>query len=149
MPVHCYRLDNGLKAARNLKGWLEARNWKGNYAGHAAILSILGFQQAGQSDAAQKILKNALGKTNRLEWPYPALKYLAGKLKVEELLEEAKDSDYDTTQANCFVAMDMLNSKRPKQAEERLTWLVKYGTKNSVEYWLGKNLIEKKLKKKI
>lgn len=142
-------VDNGLGAARNLSAWLKERDWKGNYAGHAAVLSILGFQQAGQNDAAKKLLKDALGKTSRLEWPYPALKYLDGKLKVDELLAEAKDSDYDTTQANCFIAIDKLNSKQPKVAEERLTWLVKYGTKNSVEYWLGKNLIEKKLKKKI
>ena len=142
-------IDRGAGAAKSLSTWLSQGDWKGNYAGHAAVLTVLGFQQAGLVDDASGTLKTALGRVNRLEWPYPVLKFLDGKLKADELLAEAKDSDYDTTQANCFIALKLLNSKQPKQAEERLVWLVKYGTKNSVEYWLGKNLIEKKLKKKV
>ena len=133
----------GSKGAKELDSWLTENNWKGKYSGHAAVLSILGYKQSKDSAKANAMLVKALKKVNRLEWPYPVLNYLNGKLKQEELIESAKESDYDATQAHCFIALNELNSNNSKLAQENLNWIAKYGTKNSVEYWLCKNLLKK------
>lgn len=138
----------GATGAKQLESWLNSINWKGKYSGHAAVLSILGYRQSNQSAGASRMLKSALKKTNRLEWPYPALKYLDGKIKKAELLEAAKESDYDTTQAHCFIAINEFKTS-PKQVKENLKWVVKFGSKNSVEYWLGKNLISNRALKEL
>lgn len=141
-------LKKGDVAALELNNWLSKDNhWKNKYAGHAAILAILGYRQCGDMDNANKVLEVSLDKVFKLDWPYPVLKYLNGKLEKDDLLESAKDSDYDTTQANCFIAVNLINAQQLKPAKERLSWIVKYGSKNSVEYWLGKNLLSKQLKK--
>jgi len=130
----------GGDAAEKISKWLRKSNWKGDYCGHAAILGALGYRQGNKPAQAKALVEEALKKTDNLKWPYPTLKYLSGKINGKELMEEAELSDYASTQAHCFVALNLLLNKDKKQAQNHLDWVVKTGTQNSVEYWIAKGL---------
>lgn len=134
----------GVTSAEQIAKWLKKSNWKGEYAGHAAILAALGYTQGGNIKAANALLEEAMKKTDHLKWPYPALKFLLGKMTGKEMLEEAESSDYHSTQAHCFIALKMLMGKDTKLAQPHLDWVVKTGTPNSVEYWIAKSLTSPK-----
>jgi Tfp pilus assembly protein PilF len=138
---------NGIDSSKKIERWLRKTDWKGEYAGHASVLAALGYRQGGNPATADRIMEEALKKTDRLKWPYPALKFLTGKLSGKELLEEAESSDYDSTQAHCFLALKYLTGKDKKLAQTHLDWVVKTGTQNSVEYWIAKSLTNPRAKK--
>lgn len=131
---------SGASSADQIAAFLTRSNWKGDYAGHSAILGALGYRQGNNPAAAQALLEAAMAKTDRLKWPYPALKYLLGKIKGKELLEEAERSDYDSTQAHCFVALDFILKGDQKLAQNHIEWVTKNGIRNSVEYWIARGL---------
>lgn len=130
----------GDKAAQKLQDYLNRTKWTGKFTGHEAVLAILGLRQSKNEAGASKLLKTSMEKLSRLDWPYDVLKYLNGKVSPDELLESVKNSDYDTTQAHCFLALDLLRQNKPKLAKNHIDWVVKYGTKNSVEFWIANNL---------
>lgn len=130
----------GIESAKKIEQWLRKTNWKDGYSGHASILAALGYRQGGNAAAGEALLQEALKKTDTLKWPYPALKFFTGKLNGKELLEEAESSDYDSTQAHCFLALKFLTGNDKKLAQTHLDWVVKTGTQNSVEYWIAKSL---------
>lgn len=136
----------GIESARKIEQWLRKTNWKGEYAGHASILAALGYRQGGNAAPGDALLQEALKRTDSLKWPYPALKFFTNKLNGKELLEEAESSDYDSTQAHCFLALKFLTGKDKKLAQTHLDWVVKTGTQNSVEYWIAKSLTDTKPK---
>lgn len=133
-------LSQGGQAASKLEAWLKRNNWKGRYAGHAAILATIGFKQKGKTKAVDALIQSSLKKTNRLEWPYPVILYLAGRKKPEEVLEAAKDSDYENTQAHCFIALNQRLSGSKDKSKENFQWLRKFGTKDTLEYWIARNI---------
>ena len=130
----------GAKAAQKLQDYLDRTRWTGKFTGHEAVLAILALKQSNNEAGASKLLKTSMEKVSRLDWPYDVFKYLNGKVSPDELLESVKNSDYDTTQAHCFLALDLLRQNKPRLAKSHIDWVVKYGTKNSVEYWIAKNL---------
>jgi tetratricopeptide (TPR) repeat protein len=136
----------GAVAAEKIDKWLRKTNWRSEYSGHAAVLAALGYRQGNNPAAANALLEEALKKTDHLKWPYPALKFLTGKLLGKKLLEDAESSDYDSTQAHCFLALKFLIEKDRKQAQIHLDWVVKTGTQNSVEYWIARSLSKAKSK---
>ncbi len=137
-------IGSGTSAASSEKisAWLKSVNWHSDYSGHAAILGALGYRQAKQPALAKSLIADALNKTDRLKWPYPALQYFAGKLNSKELLDEAERSDYDNTQAHCFLALDLRLKGETKQSLTHLDWILKHGIQNSVEYWIAKGLMK-------
>ncbi|GEM_PF-477392 len=131
---------SGGSSSQKISEWLKRDNWKGNYSGHAAILGALGYRQAKQPAQAKALIDEALAKTDRLKWPYPALQFFAGKLNTKELLDEAERSDYDNTQAHCFLALDLRLKGDEKSSLPHLDWILKHGIQNSVEYWIARGL---------
>jgi lipoprotein NlpI len=128
------------KLAQKTVDSLEASNWKGEFTGQRAILSALAYKRSGKQEQAKALLETAFAKVNRLPWPYPAIKYLLGKINEETLLEKAQDSTYDLMQAQCYVGIDEMAKGHKKNAKEKFTFVTKHGVSNSVEYWLAKNL---------
>ncbi|MGD9683731.1 MAG: tetratricopeptide repeat protein [Candidatus Obscuribacterales bacterium] len=126
--------------AVRLESWLDRVSWKDRYTGHAAVLAILNRRQAGQKREASDLLARSLKRVNRLEWPYPFLLYLNGKKKADQMLESAKDSDYETTQARCFLALAQNSGGAADKARENFDWVRRYGDKTSLEYWLARSL---------
>ncbi len=131
----------GPSSADKLASWLSAIDWKSEFAGHAAILAAFGYRQGNQPKKAKELLDKALSRTDKLKWPYPALRYLSSTIKGKELLEEAESSDYDTTQAHYFIAQQLILNKDAKQAKTHLDWIVDHGVRNSVEYWIARGLV--------
>lgn len=126
--------------AQNTEKLLDATNWRIDLAGHAAVLTALTYNAGKQPDKARALMQKALNKLNRLHWPYPVCKYLLGKAKEEDVLEASADSTYDLTQAQAFLAIDLLNKGDKARAREKLSFVTRHGTVNSVEYWLAKYL---------
>lgn len=141
--------SGGAASSDKISDWLKLSKWSGEYAGHAAILGALGYRQAKQPALAKALIDQGLAKTDRLKWPYPALQFFAGKLKSKELLDEAERSDYDTTQAHCFLALDLRLKGDPKQAQSHIDWVLKHGIQNSVEYWIAKGLTKPEVGKSL
>lgn len=131
----------GFSSADKLASWLGIANWNSDFAGHAAILASFGYRQGNQPGKAKEMLDSALRRTDKLKWPYPALRYLSSAIKGDELLEEAERSDYDTTQAHYFIAQNQILKNDAKQAKTHLDWIVRHGVRNSVEYWIARGLV--------
>jgi len=130
----------GDRGAARLESWLENVSWKNRYTGHAAVLAILNRRQAGQKKEESELLARSIKRVNRLEWPYPFLLYLDGKKKADQMLESAKDSDYETTQARCFLALSQQYGGAAAKARESFAWVRRYGDKTSLEYWIARAL---------
>jgi lipoprotein NlpI len=82
-----------------------------------------------------------LAKADHLSWPYDVFSYFSGKMTLEKLMEEAEKSDYNLTQTQCFLGLDRLLQKDSRAANDRFSWVVRYGVHNSVEYSIAKNLL--------
>lgn len=131
-------------SAAKTSAWLANGNWRDKYATHAAVLAVLSYRLANQPGEATKLTTTTLAKADDLSWPFDFLKYFAGKLTLEKLMEEAEKSDYNLTQAQCYLGLDRLLKKDAKSANEKFTWVAKYGTRNSVEYSIAKSLVATK-----
>ncbi len=132
---------SGIVSARKIEAWLKRTAWRDRYACHAAVLAAYGFKQGGDTKAYQEIIDQALKRTDRLLWPYPVLRYLKGTLKDKsELLHEAEESDYDSTQAHCFIGLDLVLKGKTEMARPHFEWIVKHGIQNSVEYWIARGM---------
>ena len=131
-------IGKGAEEAKRLKALLEKRGYKSQLSMHGAILAALGLRQGKQEKACIELLNTAIAKGDRFNWPYPAMNYLVGKTKTEALLKESEDSDYDTTQAYCFIALNKILKGEKQQAKPYLSWVVQHGLRNTVEYWVAR-----------
>lgn len=122
---------------------LEAQNWKNEFAGHAAVLTVLAYKASGQMQEAKGFSEKALKKLNRLYWPYPVLKYFVGKESKDAAVEEAADSTYNLTQAQTFLGLDAYFNHDSGECRDKLKFVTTHGTVNSVEYWLAKHYLAK------
>lgn len=134
--------DPGKRAAATLR-WLETGGWQTDFAGHAAILSSLAYLASGDKKNFETLVALSLKKLDRLKWPYSVLKHFQGKADAEAVLEQAQDSTYNLTQAQCFLALEDYFKGRKDGIAARLDFVEKHGTINSVEYWLGKAFLPK------
>ncbi|MBX9690823.1 MAG: tetratricopeptide repeat protein, partial [Cyanobacteria bacterium] len=132
--------------AEKLSSWYFKQDGKKNLSMHGAILGVFCFLQANKKAEAKKLLGTALARGDRFTWPYPVLQYLSGVGKVdkEKLFDASEDSAYDSTQAHCFIALNLIfNNEDWKSAKPNIDWVTKHGTRNSVEYWIVQSLIKK------
>ncbi|MFA6209851.1 MAG: tetratricopeptide repeat protein [Candidatus Obscuribacterales bacterium] len=136
-------LDNPALQAKNTQNWLERTQWKSDFAGHAATLTVLAYKLSKQSVQATSLSEISLKKLNHLFWPYSVLKFFVGKESQEKLLEHAEDSTYDLAQCQAFLGLDAYSRGDTAAARDKLTFVSKHGVVNSVEYWLAKFYIEK------
>lgn len=139
----CYLLtkDPG-KGANNTLAWLDGHKWTSDFSGHAAVLTALAFLASGDEQAYQHMCQTSLKKLDRLKWPFQAFKYFQGKLKDEEVLEEAQDSTYNMTQAQCFMGLHSFFTNKKADSALKFEFVDKHGTINSVEYWLVKAFLK-------
>ena len=137
--------DRAAKLAINTENWIQSKKWKSDFSAQAAVLTILAYLSGGDSARAQALTQTALKSVDKLPWPYAMLSYFAKKANAEAAVESAQDSTYDLMQAQCYLGLDYYF--RGKQftdlAREKLTFVTKHGTANSVEYWLGKYYLAK------
>ena len=138
-------MDKPATFAPNTEAWLKGQKWKSDFSAHATVLTALAYLAGGDKTQALKLTGEALKKLDRLHWPYPMLSYLAGKMTPEKVVEESQDSTYDLTQAQCFLGLDAYIKGRDTYdvAREKLGFVIKHGTTNSVEYWLAKSTLAK------
>ena len=134
--------DPGKRAAATLR-WLDAGGWQTDFAGRAAILSSLAYLASGDRKNFDALVALSLKKLDRLKWPYSVLKHFQGKADAEAVLEQAQDSTYNLTQAQCFLALEDYFKGKKDGISARLDFVDKHGTINSVEYWLGKAFLTK------
>lgn len=139
----CYLLTKNPGAgAKNTLAWLDGHKWSSDFSGHAAVLTALAFLASGDEKAYQNVCQVALKKLDRLKWPFQTFKYFQGKLKDEEVLEEAQDSTYNMTQAQCFMGLHSFFIGKKPDSALRFEFVEKHGTINSVEYWLVKAFLK-------
>lgn len=139
-----YLLTNTPKAgAQATIEWLSKGGWRSDFAGHAAVLSLLAEMSAKDKVAQAKLLQESRSKLDRLKWPYSLIKHWQGKATEEDVLEEAQDSTYNLTQAQCFLGLASFYGGDKDDCLRRMEFVQKHGTVNSVEYWLAKGFIQK------
>jgi lipoprotein NlpI len=132
--------DRPAALAINTENWLKQKKWHSDFAAQAAVLTALAYLAGGDKAHAQSITQIALKNLNKLLWPYQMLSYLNGKLEPEKVVEASQESSYELTQAECYMGLDYYIQGKSTfdKARDKLAFVVKHGTTNSVEYWLGK-----------
>ena len=136
-------LDNPGASAKNTNDWLERTQWKSDFAGHAACLTVLAFKFSRQHSQAKALSELSLKKLNHLFWPYSVFKFFVGKESQEKLLERAENSTYDLAQCQAFLGLEAYSKGDLAVARDKLTFVSKHGVVNSVEYWLAKFYLNK------
>jgi lipoprotein NlpI len=129
--------------AKNTCDWLDRTQWKSDFAGHAACLTVLAFKLSRQNTQAKALSELSLKKLNHLFWPYSVFKFFVGKEDQEKLLEHAENSTYDLAQCQAFLGLDAFSRGDLDVARDKLTFVSKHGVVNSVEYWLAKFYLKK------
>jgi lipoprotein NlpI len=137
--------DRAASLAPATEKWLKSKKWRSDFAAQAAVLTALAYLAGGDKAHAASLTNEALKSLDKLLWPYPMLSYLAGKSAPEKVVEESQDSTYDLTQAQCFLGFDAYIKGRANYdiAREKLEFVIKHGTTNSVEYWVAKFVLAK------
>jgi tetratricopeptide (TPR) repeat protein len=137
--------DRAAKLALNTENWIQAKKWKSEFSAQAAVLTILAYISGGDKAHAQALTQTALKSVDKLPWPYAMLKYFDKKADPEAVVESAQDSTYDLMQAQCYLGLDdyFKGKEFSSLAREKLGFVTKHGTTNSVEYWLGKYYLPK------
>ncbi len=136
-------LDNPGASAMNTSDWLERTQWKSDFAGHAACLTVLAFKFSHQHTQAKALSELSLKKLNHLFWPYTVFKFFVGKESQEKVLERAENSTYDLAQCQAFLGLEAYSRGDLSVARDKLLFVSKHGVVNSVEYWLSKFYLNK------
>jgi lipoprotein NlpI len=136
--------DRAAKLAPATEQWLEQR-WQSDFAAQAAVLTVLAYLSGGDKTRADSLIQRSLKTLDKLHWPYQMLSYLGGKISAEKVVERAEDSTYELTQAQCYLGINAyIKGKATLDlARNKLEFVIKHGTTNSVEYWVGKFFMAK------
>ncbi len=124
--------------------WLQKR-WHSDFAAQAAVLTVLAYLAGGDKSDADRLTKQSLKALDKLHWPYQMLAHLSGKYGNEKVVESAEDSTYELTQAQCYIGLEAFIKGKASYdlARDKFDFVVKHGTTNSVEYWIGKYFMAK------
>jgi tetratricopeptide (TPR) repeat protein len=129
-------LGRGEAAAEASGKYIELQTWSDPNAAYAALMSYFGNRKAGRDEAAQKVLAEALAKTDAKTWSLSIIKYLRGDLPEKDLLELATDND-KMTEARAYVGLNLALAGRIDAARPHLEWVVKNGNREFIEYTLA------------
>ncbi|MBU6452899.1 MAG: tetratricopeptide repeat protein [Cyanobacteria bacterium REEB67] len=137
--------DRAATLAVNTENWLKQKKWHSDFAAQAAVLTALAYLAGGDKTRATAITQAAVKNLDKLIWPYQMLSYLNGKLEPEKVVEASQESTYELTQAECYMGLDYYIQGKSSfdKAKDKLSFVVKHGTTNSVEYWVGKYYLAK------
>lgn len=129
-------LGRGEAAVEASRKYIELQTWSDTNAAYAALMSYFGSRKAGRDEDAQKVLTEALAKTDAKAWSLSIIKYLRGDLTEKVLLELAIDND-KMTEARAYVGMNLALMGRVDAARPHLDWVVKNGNREFIEYTLA------------
>jgi lipoprotein NlpI len=129
-------LGRGEETAKDVREWLKLTNWDRNDVHFMIIFGVLGYRMAGQADAAESLLAEAVKRADAAAWPYPVLRYLKREIPAAAVLELANTNDR-LTEAHAYIGMDLSLDGKRAEALEHLRWVKEHGNRNFIEYPLA------------
>jgi tetratricopeptide (TPR) repeat protein len=100
---------------------------------YPVIYGYLTARAAGNEARAARFLKDAVGKLDESDWPYPVIKYLRGEIDEPALIKLAIDDD-KLTEVHCYLGLDDLSKGRKNEAIANFQWVKERGAAGNIEY---------------
>lgn len=126
-------------AAKCFDRFLDRTKWQHWRCAHASIFSCVAHREISQTAKAETVLTEALNKIHEHTFPYPILKYLAGKISWDELLKEASENKSNRLLCYAYAGIDCYAKKQFAEAKEKFDWVESNcDEKDSFEYRVTK-----------
>lgn len=124
------------KATQDFRKYLEVAKWDAENAHYAVLFCCITDRMQKRDKEATQLLTQALQNLPQ-KWPYPVIRYLAGKDTPERLLQQATDND-KKTEANAYIGLNLLAQGNPTQGTSYLQWVKQNGNISFDEYVIAK-----------
>ncbi len=116
--------------------YLRRFGWEDRNAQFAALLGYLAHRRAGQDREAARVLEDAATHSKPGVWPEPIVRYFRREIEGTMLLALATDKG-KMTEAQTYVALDLLLSGRFEEALPHLGWVRDKGDRDFIEHELA------------
>jgi len=129
-------MSQGDAAAREASNYLNLAGWREQHSIYAVIVAYFGYRLSKHGDRAKEMLNGAERQLDKANWPYPAIQYLRGKIKAENLLAHASTRE-QMTEARAYIGMNLSLANRSGEALPHLNWVKDNGRRDFFEYLLA------------
>jgi ribosomal protein L35AE/L33A len=97
----------------------------------------LSQRHAGNVEAANAFLDDAIKNYNLSQWPGPIISFLRSeKGSADEVLKQATDND-KLTEAHAYLGLVLALNEKRADALTHLRWVKEHGNKGFVEYGMA------------
>jgi tetratricopeptide (TPR) repeat protein len=119
-------------AAREAEGAIWRVSPKGTEPAYIAMYGYLAYCQMNRDEEAKELLDRVPRRSDRSEWPFPLIDFLAGRLTAKAMLDTAVDLE-KMTEAQAILGLKRALSHRPEDARKHLLWTVEHGARDFLE----------------
>ena len=123
---------DGDGAASDAKQTLRMRDSADTRLPYGVLVAYFGLRMTGKESDATNLL-NEWAPRLAGSWPAPVIACLRGQLSATDLMNRAKDRD-STTEAQTYLALDLVLSGKTQAARPYLEWVRSKGTRTYFEY---------------
>lgn len=103
-----------------------------------SIVAYIALRKLGKVRAAQTFVRDALKYAKAGEWATDYLRFLAGDLTGEKLLERAKGDSQRSTDAHALIGMKFLLDGEERNAAIHFEWDQKHGSHDRIYHQLAR-----------
>jgi thioredoxin-related protein len=128
-------IDNPGEAAKKLEHWLnDGADWTDVKASLAAAYAAVCYREVHDEQGAMRVLKEAQDQLPKESWNRGLIDYLAGRAKLQSVIEESQEADAGMTDAKGVAAMNLRAQGKTQESDELLAWVRDNGQHSSFAY---------------
>ncbi len=110
-------------ASADAESSLSLVGWDDPTSAYLALIGVLSHQRTGNDDQAKTLLNAAKQGLDNEFWPYPIVRYLAGEIDLEALLEASKNPTQQA-EARAYAGLTLAQQAKAREAVPLLRWVI-------------------------
>lgn len=116
--------DDCTAAAKSFDHFISVSKWQHWRCCYSAIFSVIAHRELAEFDKADEILRTAIEQVKDHTFPYPILRYLAGKRTFDDLLKDASENKSNRILCNAYAGIDNYARKKYDLARQQFAWVL-------------------------
>jgi thiol-disulfide isomerase/thioredoxin len=131
------------EAIASFQKYLTDEGWGENQSRYAAIFSCVAYAEQQKFDEMREFAVEATKQISKHEWPYAAVRFFAGQITADELLEKTDQEKGKLTEAKYYLGAYQCAKGNIKEGKELLEWVSKQGQRDYEEYELSLSRLQR------
>ena len=124
------------EAISSFRRYLTNEGWGETQSRYAAVFTCVAYAEQQKFDEMREFAVQASQQISKHEWPYTAVRFFAGEIKADELLDQTEQEKGKLTEAKYYLGAYLCAQGNIKEGKELLEWVAKQGQRDYEEYEL-------------